>query len=248
MAGHSKFKNIMHRKGAQDKKKAKLFTKIIREITVAASIGSPDAQFNPRLRLAILSAKEANLPKDKVETAIKKASSSLDHTNYEEIRYEGYGSAGIAFIVETLSDNKNRTASEVRSTFTKFGGALGETGSVSYMFQRVGLISYPSSIKNSEEILELAIEAGAEDCQTIEEEHDVYCSLENFHSVKDYLESKIGEPVSAKLIWKPAMETILDNETTKKILKLAHALEDLDDVQNVWSNLGIPEDFKDEDS
>ncbi|CAG7592964.1 MAG: YebC/PmpR family DNA-binding transcriptional regulator [Candidatus Midichloria sp.] len=248
MAGHSKFRNIMHRKGAQDKKRAKVFTKILREITVAVAGGITEPQFNPRLRLAILSAKEANLTKEKVEAAIKKASSPTDSGNYEEIRYEGYGAVGIAFIVETLSDNRNRTASEVRSTFAKFGGSLGETGSVSYMFQRMGLIIYPSSVKDAEEILELAIEAGAEDCQLIGEEHEIYCSLEELHTVKDYLEAKIGEAKSAKLIWKPNITTSLDHEAIKKVLKLIYALEDLDDVQNVWTNLEIPENFEDDDN
>ncbi|WHQ46821.1 MAG: YebC/PmpR family DNA-binding transcriptional regulator [Candidatus Midichloria sp.] len=243
MAGHSKFKNITHRKGAQDKKRAKVFTKILREIAVAVAGGITEPQFNPRLRLAILSAKEANLPKDKVEAAIKKASSTTDSGSYEKIRYEGYGAAGIALIVETLSDNRNRTASGIRSTFTKFGGSLGEIGSVSYMFQKMGLITYPSSIKSAEEILDLAIEAGANYCQLIEEEHEIYCSLEDLHTVKDYLEAKIGEAKSAKLIWEPNMTTTLDHGTAKKVLKLIGALEDLDDVQNVWTNLEIPEVF-----
>ena len=247
MAGHSKFKNIMHRKGAQDKKRAKVFTKIIREISVAVAGGMTDPQFNPRLRLAILAAKEANLPKDKVEAAIKKASSPTNSDNYEEIRYEGYGAAGVALIVETLSDNKNRTTSEVRSTFTKFGGSLGETGSVSYMFQHLGLITYHKNIKSAEEVLELAIEAGADDCQLDDEEHEIYCSLEKLHIVRDFLEVKLGEAKSAKLIWQPVTMIALDHETTKKVLKLIDALEDLDDVQNVWTNLEIPEDFTDED-
>ena len=247
MAGHSKFKNIMHRKSVQDKKRAKVFTKIIKEITVAIANGMPDPQFNPRLRLAILSAKEANLPKDKVEAAIKKASSPADVDNYEEIRYEGYGASGVALIVEALSDNKNRTASEIRSTFAKFSGTLSETGSVSYMFQRLGCITYPASIRSAEEILELAIEVGADDCQLVDGEHEIYCSLENLYTVKDYLETRLGEAKSAKLVWKPNMTISLDYETTKKILKLIDALEDLDDVQDVWTNLEIPEDFSDED-
>ena len=246
MAGHSKFKNIIHRKSEQDKKRAKIFTKIIREITVAVANGMPDPQFNPKLRLAMLSAKEVNLPKDKVEAAIRKASSTTNADNYEEIRYEGYGAAGVALIVETLSNNKNRTTSEIRSTFTKFGGVLGEAGSVSYMFQRLGLITYPVSIKSAENILELAIEAGANDCQLVNEEHEIYCSLENLHTVKDFLEAKLGQAKSIKLVWKQNTKISPDHEITKKILKLIDALEDLDDVQKVWTNLEIPECFVDE--
>ena len=246
MAGHSKFKNIMHRKGAQDKKRAKLFTKILREIAVAAA-GGTDQQFNPRLRLAVLAAKAANLPKDKVESAIHRASAQGQADNYEEIRYEGYGSSGVAVIVETLSDNRNRTASEIRSTFTKFGGTLGESGSVSYMFQRLGVITYPITVKTADEILEIAIDAGADDCKLTDEEHEIYCSMENLHTVKDYVESKIGEPLSASLIWLPNTINTLDTDGITKVLKLISALEDLDDVQNVWTNLDIPEDFEDEE-
>ena len=248
MAGHSKFKNIMHRKGAQDKKKAKIFTKIIKEITVAVSMGSTDPNFNPRLRLAMLSARAANLPKDRIDHAIKKASSPADLVNYEEIRYEGYGASGIAFLVEALSDNRNRTASEVRSTFSKLGGALAETGSVSYMFEKLGIIIYPKSVKKDEEIFELAIEAEADDCQSTDTEHIIFCQFDKLHDVKESLELKIGEPSSAEIIWKSQNQIQLeDKESINKVLNLIEALEDLDDVQSVWTNLEVPSEIEDEE-
>ena len=246
MAGHSKFKNIMHRKGAQDQKRAKIFTKIVREITVAAANGIIDPQFNPRLRLAMIAARNANLPKDRVEAAIKKSTSSANNSNYEEMRYEGYGIGGVAIIVETLTDNRNRTASDVRSSFTKFGGTLGETGSVSYMFNRLGFITYPIAIKTADQMVELAIEAGAVDCQNNDQEHEIFCALEELHSVREALEKMLGEASGVKLIWQPSVISTPNTETIKNILKLIDHLEDLDDVQNVFTNLEIPDDFVDE--
>uniref|UniRef100_A0A1B6K9Z7 Transcriptional regulatory protein n=1 Tax=Graphocephala atropunctata TaxID=36148 RepID=A0A1B6K9Z7_9HEMI len=243
MAGHNKFSKIKRKKAALDIKRSKIFAKIIREITVSAARGGIDPKFNPRLRLAILSGKEANLPKVRIEEAIKKASTPSDTSNFKEVRYEGYAASGVAVIVETLTNNKNRTVMEVRSKFTKFGGSLGETGSVSYMFKNVGLITYPSEQKSVDEMLDLSIEAGAEDCQLVEDEYEILCAYENLHTVREFLENKIGEATSAKLIWKPDSFMTLDHERTGRVLKLIDALEDLDDVQNVWSNLDIPDDF-----
>lgn len=242
MAGHSKFKNIMHRKDAQDQKRAKLFTKIIREISVAVSIAGVDPNFNPRLRMALLSAREANLPKDKVEATIKKASSSNEGAGYEEIRYEGYGPSGTAFIVEALTDNRNRTASEVRSTFGKGGGALGETGSVSYNFEKAGLIAYPVSVCDPEVMMEAALEAEINDCDVHEEWYEILCAFEKFHEVREFLEKKFGEPASAKIIWKPNLYHEIDNQDKiNSVIRLIDALEELDDVQSVWTNLQFSE-------
>lgn len=243
MAGHNKFSKIKRKKAALDIKRSKIFSKIVREITVAAGRGSSDPKFNPRLRLAILSAKEANMPKIKIDDALKKASSPSDTSKFKEIRYEGYAASGVAVIVETLTNNKNRTVQEVRSTFTKYGGSLGETGAVSYMFKNMGLITYPGDIKSVDEMLDLGIEAGAEDCQLVDDEFEILTELENFHVVKDFLENKLGEASSAKLIWKPNNTITLDHERTTRVLKLIDVLEDLDDVLNVWSNLDIPDDF-----
>ncbi|XP_054276798.1 probable transcriptional regulatory protein GOX1679 [Macrosteles quadrilineatus] len=220
-----------------------MFSKIIREITVAAARGGIDPKFNPRLRLAILSGKEANLPKVRIDEAIKKASSPTDTSLYKEVKYEGYAASGVAVIVETLTNNKNRTVQAIRSTFTKYGGALGENGSVSFMFKNMGLITYPKETKSADEMMDLAIEAGAEDCQLVEDEHEILCNMENFHTVREFLEKNLGEASSAKLIWKPNSTLTLDHEKTTKVLKLLDVLEDLDDVQNVWSNIDIPDDF-----
>jgi YebC/PmpR family DNA-binding regulatory protein len=240
MAGHSQFANIKHRKGAQDKKRAKLFTKIIREIQTAASIGLPDQDANPRLRTAIAYARTQNVPKDRIDAAIKKSTSSDESENFMEIRYEGYAPGGIALIVETLTDNKNRTASDVRSAFTKYGGALGETNSVSFMFDRVGVIQYPVSKATIEQMLEAAIEGGAEDCESDELFHTIYCAVDNFYSVKEYLISKFGEPESMRLAWKPHnLVEIVDKEQAEKLLKLLDLLEDSDDVQYVEGNYHI---------
>lgn len=236
MAGHSKFKNIMHRKGAQDKKRAKIFTKVIREIIVAARNGLPDPQLNPRLRVAVLAARDVNMPKDKVENAIKKATSHEAGDHYEEIRYEGYGPYGTAFIVEALSDNRNRTASEIRSAFNKYGGTLGETGSVSYMFKHLGIVVYALSRISYDDILEASMEAGAEDCIENEGEVEIITNVESFHIIKDKLEANYGEPTRALLEWKPTTTVELDLEAAQKIMRFIEALEDSDDVQNVTSN------------
>ncbi len=237
MSGHSQFANIKHRKGAQDAKKAKLFTKILREITVAAKSGQPDPNFNPRLRNAIIEARTNNMPKDRVDAAIKKASGSADGENFEEIRYEGYAPSGIAIIVEALTDNRNRTASEVRSIFTKFGGALGETGSVGFMFDRVGVIQFDEKIASEEKMFEAALEAGADEVESSSEVHVVITSPENFTTVRDDLIEKFKDPLSAKLDWKAkVVNEISDLEQAQKLMKMIDVLEDCDDVQAVTGN------------
>ncbi|NHN86566.1 YebC/PmpR family DNA-binding transcriptional regulator [Acetobacter musti] len=242
MAGHSQFKNIMHRKGAQDAKRAKQFAKVIREITVAARSGLPDPSTNPRLRAAISAAREVNMPKDTVERAIKKATGTGGGDDYTEVRYEGYGPAGIAVIVEALTDNRNRTASDVRAAFSKHGGSLGETNSVSFMFNRTGVITYPVSAASEDDMLEAAIEAGAENVVSTDEIHEITCAVESFFTVRDALETKFGEPESAKLDWRPENSVPLDEEKARSVLKLLDALEDSDDVQNVYANFDLPED------
>ena len=244
MAGHSQFKNIMHRKGAQDAKRAKIFTKIIREITVAVKTGSPDANSNPRLRTALASAREANMPKDNIERAMKKALGGDDQTNYEEVRYEGFGPGRVAFIVEGLTDNRNRTAPDVRAAFSKSGGALGESGSVSFMFDRVGLILYPKSVAPDDVIFEAALEAGANNVESFEEGHEILTSVEDFGIVRDALTQKFGDPQQGKIIWKPQNITVLDHDTAKAVLKFIDVLEDHDDIQNVYGNYEFPEDFE----
>ncbi len=235
MAGHSQFKNIMHRKGAQDAKRAKLFTKLLKEVFVAAKIG-PDPAYNPRLRAAINAAKVVNVPKDKIQNAMDKAINPANAENFEEIRYEGYGPNGIAIIVEALTDSRNRTASEVRSIFTKNGGSLGETGSVNFLFNRIGLIVYPKTVATEEQMFEAALEVGASDCATYEEHHEIICEPESFGSVRDELEKKYGTADSSQLTWRPLTQTELDAEGKEKIQKLIDALEDSDDVQTVISN------------
>lgn len=242
MAGHSQFKNIMHRKGAQDAKRAKQFAKVLREITVATRSGLPDPASNPRLRAAISMAREVNMPKDNVERAIKKASGAAGGDDYVEVRYEGYGPAGVALIVEGLTDNRNRTAGEVRAAFSKHGGALGETNSVSFMFQRLGAISYPLDVASEDEMLEAAIEAGADNAETTEEGHEVTCAMENFFAVRDALESRFGEPQSAKLDWRPENSVTLDEDKARSVMKLIDVLEDSDDIQAVYANFDIPDD------
>ncbi len=244
MAGHSKFKNIMHRKGAQDKKRAKLFTKLIREITVAVKVGSTDPQKNPRLRIAMLTARSANLPKNKIELAIQKASStSTASENYEEIRYEGYGPHGVAFIVETLTDNRNRTASEIRTAFSKASGALGESGSVSYLFEKVGVIVYNKSDVIGDNILELAIECGAKDYEEQEDCHIVVCDPADFSSVKEGLDNIIKSEAShATLMHRPVTPMEIEEDKIISVRKLYNILEENDDVQNVWVNVALPED------
>jgi YebC/PmpR family DNA-binding regulatory protein len=241
MAGHSQFKNIMHRKGAQDARRARQFARLIREITVAARQGLPDPATNPRLRAAIIAARQANMPKDTVDRAIKKATGAGGGDDYVEVRYEGYGPAGVAVIVETLTDNRNRTASDVRSAFSKHGGALGETNSVSFMFNRLGVIRYPASVASPDDMLEAAIEAGAENAESDSEAHEVTCPIEDFFTVRDALEARFGEPESAKLDWRPTTLVTLDEDRAAGVLKLLDALDENDDVQNVYANFDIPE-------
>ncbi len=240
----------MHRKGAQDKKRAKMFTKLVREIYVSAKSGIADPNSNPRLRAAINAARSANMPKDRIENAISKATNPADSDNFEEIRYEGYGPAGTALIVEALTDNRNRTASEVRAAFTKYNGSLGETGSVNFMFTRVGLITYPASKGSADIFLEAAIEAGANDCQTDEESHEIICEPESFHEVREWFEQKFGAYQSAEITWLPINTVMLDEENAEKVLKLVDALEESDDVQSVVGNFELPESilnkYKDE--
>jgi YebC/PmpR family DNA-binding regulatory protein len=241
MAGHSQFKNIMHRKGAQDAKRARQFAKFIREITVSAKTGMPDPAFNPRLRAAVVAAREANMPRDTIERAIKKASGAGVGEDYVEVRYEGYGPAGVAVIVEALTDNRNRTASDVRSAFTKHGGALGETNSVAFLFSRLGVVRYPVSAASEDAMLEAAIEAGAENVESGPEGHEVTTPVEDFFAVRDALEAKFGPPEQAKLDWRPSTTVTLDEDRAAALLKLLDVLEDNDDVQNVFANFEIPE-------
>jgi YebC/PmpR family DNA-binding regulatory protein len=238
MSGHSQFKNIMHKKGRQDAIRAKLFSKFAREITVAAKMGMPDPGMNPRLRLAILAARAENMPKDNIERAIKKAAAA-DTENYDEVRYEGYAPGGVAVIVEALTDNRNRTAGEVRSSFTKAGGSLAETGAVSFMFDRVGLIVFDRKVADDEMMLEAAIEAGAEDVVSGPEEHEVVISVEALREAEKALEAKFGEPKKASLVWRPQNTVAVDDEAGEKVLKLIGALEDNDDVQHVTANFEI---------
>lgn len=241
MAGHSQFKNIMHRKGAQDARRARQFAKLIREITVAARSGLPDPAANPRLRAAVSAAREANMPKDTVERAIKKATGAGGGEDYAEVRYEGYGPAGVAVIVEALTDNRNRTASDVRAAFSKHGGALGETNSVAFLFDRLGVITYPASTAGADDVLEAAVEAGADDVHSGPDGHEITCAVESFFAVRDALEARFGPPESAKLDWRPTTTVTLDEDRAAGLLKLVEALEDNDDVQNVYANFDLPE-------
>jgi YebC/PmpR family DNA-binding regulatory protein len=238
MAGHSQFKNIMHRKGRQDAQRSKLFGKLAREITVAAKLGTPDPAMNPRLRAAVAAARAENMPKDNIERAIKKAAGN-EGENYDEIRYEGYGPGGVAVIVEALTDNRNRAASDIRSYFTKAGGNLGETGSVSFMFDRVGIIEYDHSVASDDAMLDAAIEAGADDVVSNESGHEIYASPESYREVAKALETKFGEPRKAALTWKPQNTVAIDDETGEKLLKLIDHLNEHDDVQNVFANFEI---------
>ena len=235
MAGHSKWANIQHRKGRQDKLRSKLFSKLAKEITVAAKMGDPDPDKNTRLRLAVKEAKSQSVPKDVIDRAIKKSQGG-DAENYDEIRYEGYGPGGVAVIVETMTDNKNRTASTVRSTFSKNGGNLGETGSVGFMFDRKGQVMYPASVGDADTVMMAAIEAGAEDCESSEEGHIIICADTDLNTVSTALEAELGESESTKLIWQPTTTTELDLEGMTKLMKLVDALEDDDDVQTVTAN------------
>jgi YebC/PmpR family DNA-binding regulatory protein len=235
MAGHSKWANIQHRKGRQDKLRSKLFSKFSKEITVAAKMGDPDPEKNPRLRLAVKEAKSQSMPKDNIDRAIKKAIGG-DGEEYEEIRYEGYGPNGVAIIVEAMTDNRNRTASTVRSTFSKNGGNLGETGSVGFMFDRKGQITYPATVGDEDSVMEAAIEAGAEDCESSEEGHMIICEDSDLNDVSNALETALGESDSAKLVWQPNISTEMDLEGMTKLMKLIDALEDDDDIQRVTAN------------
>jgi YebC/PmpR family DNA-binding regulatory protein len=242
MAGHSQFKNIMYRKGAQDKKRAKIFTKIIRELTTAARSGLPDPAANPRLRAAALAARQANMPKDTVDRAIRRGSGGGAEDAYEEVRYEGYGPGRTAIIVEALTDNRNRTASEIRAAFTKAGGALGETNSVSFMFDHVGEIAYSSAVASADQMFEAVIEAGAENVESDAEQHLVTTAPEEFNAVRDALEQRFGPADSARLIWRPKTTSPIDEETATTLFKLLETLEDSDDVQNVYANFEVAED------
>jgi YebC/PmpR family DNA-binding regulatory protein len=238
MAGHSQFKNIMHRKGRQDAVKSKLFGKLAREITVSAKLGLPDPTMNARLRAAIIAARAENMPKDNIERAIKKAQGS-DGENFEEIRYEGYGPGGVAVIVEVLTDNRNRTAGEVRAAFTKSGGNLAETGAVSFMFDRVGLIEYDAGVANAEAMFEAALEAGADDVVSNEGGHEVYATADQYAGVAKALEAKFGEPRKAALVWRPQNTVAVGDEQGEKLLKLIESLNEHDDVQNVYANFEV---------
>src|ERR1700759_3304570 len=241
MAGHSKFKNIRYRKGAQDKKRSALFSKLSREITVAAKMGLPDPEANARLRAAVIAARAQSMPKDNIQRSIDKASAS-DGDNYEEIRYEGFGPGGVAIIVEALTDNRNRTATNVRTIFSKNGGNLGASGSVSHGFERLGLVEYPSSAGDPEKLLEAAIEAGADDVESDEDGHRIWTSIDNLHEVARALEPMLGESEGAKLAWKPSTEVEVRGDDAQQLMKLIDALDEDDDVQTVWGNYDVPED------
>lgn len=239
MAGHSQFKNIMYRKGAQDAKKGKIFTKIGREIIAACKSGSPDPNSNPRLRSAIQWAREENMTRDRIEAAIKRGSGNVDTDNFEPVRYEGYGAGGVAVIIQALTDNRNRTAPDIRAVFSKYGGAMGETGSVSFMFDHIGRVVYPLAIATADGMLETAIDVGADNCESNETNHIITSSLEQFAHVRDGLEKRFGAAESAKMVWQPKNTVAVDEEQAKILLKLIDALEDNDDVQEVFSNFEI---------
>ena len=241
MAGHSKYKNIMYRKGAQDKKRSAMFSKLSREITVAAKMGTPDPDMNPRLRAAVLAAKAQSMPKDNIQRAIDKSAAG-EGDNYEEVRYEGFGPGGVSLIVEALTDNRNRTATNVRTSFSKNGGNLGASGSVSHGFDRMGLISYPASAGSPDEILEAAIEAGAEDVESDEDGHQIWTAQEALHEVAKALEAALGEPESTKLAWRPQTPVEVGGDDAGQLLKLIDALEDDDDIQTVWGNYEVSDE------
>jgi YebC/PmpR family DNA-binding regulatory protein len=241
MAGHSKFKNIMHRKGAQDKKRSAMFSKLSREITVAAKMGTPDPDMNPRLRAAVLAAKAQSMPKDNIQRAIDK-SAAAGGEDYEEIRYEGFGPGGVSLIVEALTDNRNRTATNVRTIFSKNGGNLGASGSVSHGFARLGLITYPASAGSADAVFEAAIEAGAEDVESDEEEHRIWTAQDSLHEVGKALEARLGAPEGAKLAWRPQTPVAVGEEEAGSLLKLIDALDEDDDVQTVWGNYDVPDE------
>jgi YebC/PmpR family DNA-binding regulatory protein len=241
MAGHSKFKNIMYRKGAQDKKRSAMFSKLSREITVAAKMGLPDPDSNPRLRAAVLAARVQSMPKDNIQRAIDKAIVG-DAENYEELRYEGFGPGGVALIVEALTDNRNRTATNVRTAFAKNGGNLGASGSVSHGFERLGLIAYPASAGSADQVLEAAIDAGAEDVESDEDGHQIWTTQEGLHPVARALEAALGEAESVKLAWRPANEVEVGGDDAGQLVKLIDALEEDDDVQTVWGNYQVSDE------
>ncbi len=241
MAGHSQFKNIMHRKGAQDARRARQFAKLIREITVSARTGLPDPATNPRLRTAMAEARVANMPRDTIERAVKKATGAAGGDDYVDVRYEGYGPAGVAVIVEALTDNRNRTASDVRAAFNKHGGAMGETNSVSFMFSRLGVIEYLPATATADAMLEAAIEAGADNVESGTDGHEITCAPDDWHAVRDALEARFGPPAGAKLDWRPSTSVMLDEERATSLMKLIDALEDNDDVQHVYANFDIPD-------
>ena len=243
MAGHSQFKNIMYRKGAQDAKRAKLFSKLIREVTVAAKAGLPEPDKNPRLRSAVTAARAANMPKQNIDRAIKKAVGSDDSSNFEEIRYEGYGPGGVAVIVEALTDNRNRTASEVRAAFAKYGGNLGEVGTVSFLFERVGLLHYIIELNDTDMVIEAAIEAGADDIQSGSTGHDIYCAPDSFSAVREALTESLGEPETASLDWRPQNVVAVGEKEAEILFKFLDALDDSDDVQRVAANFDISDDI-----
>ncbi len=238
MAGHSQFKNIMHRKGRQDKARSKLFGKLAREITVSAKMGQADPAFNPRLRAAILAARAENMPKDNIERAIKKSQGG-DAESYEDIRYEGYGPGGVAVMVEALTDNRNRTAGDVRAVFTKHGGHLAETGAVSFMFTHVGLVEFVAKVATADAMLDAAIEAGAEDVVSDEDGHQIFTTPDTLRDIAKALEAKFGEPRKAALMWKPQNTIALDDDKGEKLIGLIEALEEHDDVQNVYANFEV---------
>jgi YebC/PmpR family DNA-binding regulatory protein len=238
MAGHSQFKNIMHRKGRQDKARSKLFGKLAREITVSAKLGLPDPAFNPRLRAAVIAARAENMPKDNIDRAIKK-SQGADTESYDEIRYEGYGPGGVAIIVEALTDNRNRTAGEVRAIFSKNGGNLAETGAVSFMFSHVGIVEFDAKVASADAMLDAAIEAGADDVISSDDGHQIITTPDTLNDVAKALEARFGEPRKASLLWKPQNTVALDDESGEKVLKLIESLDDSDDVQNVYANFEV---------
>jgi YebC/PmpR family DNA-binding regulatory protein len=242
MAGHSQFKNIMYRKGAQDKKRAKMFTKIIRELTSAARGGLPDPAANPRLRAAVTAAKLANMPKDTVERAIRRGAGGEEGENYDEVRYEGFGPGGVAIIVEALTDNRNRTVSDLRTAFLKAGGHLGESNSVSFLFDRVGQVIYPAKAASADAMFEAAAEAGADNVESGAEEHVVSAAPDALNAVRDALEQRFGAPASAKLVWKPKMPAPIEGAAAEALFKLLETLEDSDDVQTVFSNFEVSDE------
>lgn len=243
MSGHSQFKNIMYRKGAQDAKRAKIFSKISREITVAVKEGGTDPESNTRLRSALLSARAENMPKDNIDRAIKKAQGNEAGADYQSVRYEGYGPGGVAIIVEGLTDNKNRTAPSIRSAFSKFGGSLGETNSVSFQFDHVGLITYPNSVAAEDAMFEAAIDAGANDIETFDDIYEITTDISTLSSVRDVLVSKFGDPTEAKVVWRPKNTVPVSADVAKSLFKLIDMLEDDDDVQSVVANYELPDGF-----